>query len=102
MVTITKHVFINFIQTEHFLAVKFYMGYEKYELSCDTKISKSLEKNKLKIRRGSCKLTILKLLLVKQGFFSKFLMGGDSKFSVPVGPRRGRSRMGGDLRKKSD
>ena len=37
------------------------------------------------------------------GFFSKFLTGGgDSKFSVPVGPRRGRSRMGGDLRKKSD
>ena len=30
-----------------------------------------------------------------QGFFSKFLMGGDSKFSVPVGPRRGRSQMGG-------
>ena len=30
-----------------------------------------------------------------QVFFSKFLMGGDSKFSVPVGPRRGRSRMGG-------
>ena len=30
-------------------------------------------------------------------------MGGDSKFSVPVGPRRGRSRMGGgDLQKKSD
>ena len=30
-----------------------------------------------------------------QGFFSKFLMGGDSKFSVPIGPRRGRSQMGG-------
>ena len=30
-----------------------------------------------------------------QGFFSKSLMGGeDSKFSVPVSPRRGQSRMG--------
>ena len=29
-------------------------------------------------------------------------MGGDSKFSVPVGPRRGQSRMGENLRKKSD
>ena len=37
-----------------------------------------------------------------QGFFSKFLMGGNSKFSVPVGPQRGRSQMGGYLRKKSD
>ena len=26
-------------------------------------------------------------------------MGGDSKFSVPVGPRRGRSRMGGTYEK---
>ena len=33
-----------------------------------------------------------------QGFFSKFLMGGLKLF----GPRRGRSQMGGDLRKKSD
>ena len=29
MVTITRHVFINILQTEHFLAVKFAMGYEK-------------------------------------------------------------------------
>ena len=36
-----------------------------------------------------------------QGFFSKFLMGGDSKFSVPVGPRRGQSQMGGGLAKKN-
>ena len=36
-----------------------------------------------------------------QGFFSKFLMGGDSKFSVPVGPRRGRSRMGGGACEKN-
>ena len=28
-VTITRHVFINIIQTEHFSAVKFTMGYEK-------------------------------------------------------------------------
>ena len=35
-----------------------------------------------------------------QGFFSKFLMG-DSKFSVPIGPRRGRSRMGGGTCEKN-
>ena len=29
MVTITRHVFIDFFQTKHFSAVKFYMGYEK-------------------------------------------------------------------------
>ena len=29
MVTITGHVFINFFQTDHFLALKFYMSYEK-------------------------------------------------------------------------
>ena len=29
MVTITRHVFINIFQTEHFLAVKFSMGYVK-------------------------------------------------------------------------
>ena len=29
MVTITGHVFINIFQTEHFIAVKFSMGYEK-------------------------------------------------------------------------
>ena len=28
MVTITRHVFINISQTEHFSAVKFAMGYE--------------------------------------------------------------------------
>ena len=33
-------------------------------------------------------------------FFSKFLMGGDSKFSVPDGDEVGWG--GGDLRKKSD
>ena len=49
------------------------------------------------------KLTLSAFVSICQGFFSKFLMGGDSKFSVPVGPRWGRSRMGGgDLRKKSD
>ena len=36
---------------------------------------------------------------MKQGFFSKFLMGGDSKFFVPVGPQRGRSQMGGTCEK---
>ena len=29
MVTITRNVFINIFQTEHFLAVKFSTGYEK-------------------------------------------------------------------------
>ena len=29
MVTITRHVFINIFQMEHFSAVKFAMGYEK-------------------------------------------------------------------------
>ena len=29
MVTITRQVFIDFFQTKHFSAVKFYMGYEK-------------------------------------------------------------------------
>ena len=29
MVTITKHIFINILQTEHFSAVKFAMGYKK-------------------------------------------------------------------------
>ena len=38
----SHHLYI--FQTERFSAVKFAMGYEKYDLSCDTKISKSLEK----------------------------------------------------------
>ena len=29
MVTITKHLFINFFQPKHFSAMKFYMDYEK-------------------------------------------------------------------------
>ena len=29
MVTITRHVFTDFFQTKHFLAVKLYMGYEQ-------------------------------------------------------------------------
>ena len=36
-----------------------------------------------------------------QGFFSKFLIGGGSKFLVPVGPRQVRSRMGGLAKKKN-
>ena len=33
MVTITRYIFVNIFQTEHFLAVKFPMGYEsEYEL----------------------------------------------------------------------
>ena len=34
-------------------------------------------------------------------FSLNFWWGGDSKFSVPVGPRRGRSQMGGGLAKKN-
>ena len=45
MVTITRLIFIKIFQTEPFSAVKFAMGKEKkYDLSCDTKISKSLTK----------------------------------------------------------
>ena len=29
MVTITRHIFINIFQTQHFSAMKFNMGYEK-------------------------------------------------------------------------
>ena len=29
MVTVIRHIFINFFQTEHFSAVKFAMGYER-------------------------------------------------------------------------
>ena len=46
MVTITRHIFINIFQTECFSAVKFAMGYEKYEISSDSKIAKSLGKKK--------------------------------------------------------
>ena len=35
-----------------------------------------------------------------QGFFLNFWWGGDSKFSVPISPRRGRSPMGGGTCKK--
>ena len=45
MITITRHIFINFFQMEHFSAVRYAMGYEKKkELCSDTKISKSLKK----------------------------------------------------------
>ena len=44
MVTIIRHVVIRIFQTEYFSAVKFAMCYQnKYDLSCDTKISKSLK-----------------------------------------------------------
>ena len=50
---ITKHFFINIFQMEHFSAAEIYHGlWEKYELSCDTKISKSLKKVE-KIGMGS-------------------------------------------------
>ena len=45
MVTIIRQVFIKIIQTEYFSAVKFDNYEKKYELSCDTKILKSWEKN---------------------------------------------------------
>ena len=37
MVTITRHVFIDFFQSEHFSAVKFDMGYEKNKISLSLK-----------------------------------------------------------------
>ena len=40
---ITRLIFINILQDEHFSAVKFAMDYGKNDLSCDTKISKMLE-----------------------------------------------------------
>ena len=46
MITITKYVFINIFQMEHFSAVKFAMAYGKnMSLSCDTKISKSFSES---------------------------------------------------------
>ena len=35
------------------------------------------------------------------GFFLLIFDGGDSKFLVPVSPRRGQSRMGGGTSKKN-
>ena len=56
MVTITGQIFINIFQTERFSAVKFVIGlWEKYELSCDTKITKSLKKVE-KIGLGTLKI----------------------------------------------
>ena len=41
-VTITRHVFINIFQTEYYFSCKIWHRFwEKYELSSDTKISKS-------------------------------------------------------------
>ena len=45
MITIIRHVFINIFQTDHFSTCKICHGlWEKYELPCDSKISKSLKK----------------------------------------------------------
>ena len=49
---------------EHILAVKYDMGYEKNELSCDTKISKSFKKRwKIKLGYFKMKLVFNMLLL---------------------------------------
>ena len=50
MVTITRHVFINIFQTEHFSSVKFAMGYEKNIMSFffNSKVSKFWREKKLK------------------------------------------------------
>ena len=54
MVTITRRLFINIFQTEHFLAVKFPVDYGKnMSFFCDSKISKSLKKKVEKIGLGS-------------------------------------------------
>ena len=48
MVTITRHFFIDFFQTKHFSAVKFYMGYEKnmsfHVIPKSPKVLKKVEK----------------------------------------------------------
>ena len=65
MVTITRHVFIDFFQTKHFSAVKFYMGYEKnmsfHVIPKYPKVWKKVEK----IRLGSSKAFLFVLYTVK-------------------------------------
>ena len=48
MVTITRHIFINIFQMEHFSAVKFAMGYEKNMSFLVIPISPKVWKKKLK------------------------------------------------------
>ena len=48
MVTITRQVFTNILQTEHFSAVKFAIGYEKNMSLVIAKSPKFEEKKKLK------------------------------------------------------
>ena len=56
MVTITRHVFIDFFQTKHFSAVKFYMGYEKnmsfHVIPKSPKVWKKVEKIRLGFFKG--------------------------------------------------
>ena len=56
MVTITRHIFINICQTEHFSAVKFAMGYKKnMSFRVITKSPKVWKKKVEKIGLGSFK-----------------------------------------------
>ena len=51
MVTITSHFFINIFQMEHYFSRKIrQVLWDKHQLSCDTKISKSLDKKSWKNR----------------------------------------------------
>ena len=56
MVTITRHIFLNIFQTEHFSSVKFAMGYEKNMSFPVIPKSPKVWKKVKKIRLGSFKL----------------------------------------------
>ena len=65
--TLTRHAFINIFQMEHFLAVKFVMVWEKYELAKSPKVwKKKVEKTGL----GSIK-TILNCKWLNDTFWKK-------------------------------
>ena len=72
MVTITRHVFVNIFQTEHFSAVKFAMGYEK-NMSF-LLIPKSQEVGKKVKRKKKSDWAPLKTEFL-QGFGHRYLLG---------------------------
>ena len=51
-VTVTRHVCTRIFQIEHFFSCEICSGIsEKYEVSCDTKASKSLKENLKKLKK---------------------------------------------------
>ena len=52
MVTLTRHVFINIFQTEHFSAVKFDMGYHGYEKNMGFLGYQNLQKFEKKLKKS--------------------------------------------------